>query len=61
MKIVTVKQYGGRIAEKVLVKDLGDVVLVTTREEWDSSVVQDREPITVGFRREYVVKESQAG
>jgi len=55
IKYVTVRQYGGRVVEKVLVKDQGDVLLVTTPEEWEISQREEREPVTVGFKREYVV------
>lgn len=52
---VTVREYGGRIVEKVLVREMGNVLMVTTPEEWNSSQVEEREPVTVGFRREYLV------
>lgn len=58
MKTVIVKQYGGSIAEKVVVEDRGDVLLVTTHEEWADSQREGREPIVVGFRREYVVRDA---
>lgn len=54
MKRVTVIQYGGTIAEKILVEDRGDVLLVTTEEEWRASEIEQRSPISVGFRKEYV-------
>jgi hypothetical protein len=54
--IVTVKEYGGTIAEKVLVEDRVDVLIVTTQEEWEKAQREGREPIVVGFRREYVVE-----
>jgi hypothetical protein len=53
---VTVRQYGGKIVEKVLVEDRGDVLLVTTPQEWAESQREDRDPIVVGFRREYLVE-----
>jgi|HubBroStandDraft_2_1064218.scaffolds.fasta_scaffold4098232_1 hypothetical protein len=53
---VTVREFGGRVVEKVLVEDLGDVILVTTPEEWKSSQIEQRKPVTVGFKREYIVK-----
>lgn len=58
LQLVTVRQYGGKIVEKVLVRDLGDTLLVTTPEEYKTSKLQKREPITVGFRREYLVEQS---
>ena len=56
-KRVTVIQYGGTIAEKILVEDRGEVLLVTTEEEWDAADVENRHPVAVGFRREYLVEE----
>jgi hypothetical protein len=53
---VTVIQYGGTIAEKILVEDRGDVLLVTTEEEWNASQSENRAPISVGFKAEYIVK-----
>jgi hypothetical protein len=43
-------------AEKILVEDEGDVLVVTTEEEWAASVAENRLPVTVGFKREYLVK-----
>ena len=55
-KRVTVIQYGGVVAEKILVEDRGDVLIVTTEEEWRVAESEGRPPISVGFRREYLVK-----
>lgn len=57
MKRVTVVEFGGAITEKILVKDCGEVLLVTTEEEWMASKAENRPPISVGFRREYMVEE----
>jgi len=54
---ISVREYGGRIVEKILVEDLGEVVLVTTPEEWDLAQSEQRKPITVGFKKEYVLGE----
>ncbi len=54
MKRVTVHVYGGTIAEKILVEDRGDVLLLTTETEWRAAERESRQPIVVGFRREYV-------
>jgi hypothetical protein len=56
MKRVTVIQFGGMIAEKILVEERGDVLIVTTEEEWAASVAENRPPVSVGFRREYLVE-----
>ena len=54
MKRVTVYIYGGTIAEKILVEDRGDVLLLTTEAEWSAAEKESRQPIVVGFRREYL-------
>jgi hypothetical protein len=55
MKRITVIQYGGTIAEKILVEDQGEVLIVTTEAEWMAAEAENRPPVTVGFRREYLV------
>jgi hypothetical protein len=59
MTKVTVIQYGGTIAEKILVEDRGEVLIVTTEAEWRASEAENRPPITVGFRREYLIENAQ--
>jgi hypothetical protein len=58
MKRVTVTQFGGTIAEKIVVEDRGDILLLTTEDEWEASKAENRPPISVGFRREYIVDKS---
>ncbi len=58
-KRVTVCQYGGTIAEKVVVQDLGDVLILTTEEEWEASQRENRDPVTVGFKRQYAIQDAQ--
>jgi hypothetical protein len=55
MKKVTVIQYGGTIAEKILVEERGEVLIVTTEAEWRAAKAENRPPVTVGFRREYLI------
>jgi hypothetical protein len=55
INMVTVVVYGGETASKVLVHDLGEVLLVTTRSEWEAAQSERREPVTVGFKREYLI------
>jgi hypothetical protein len=59
MKKVTVVQYGGTIAEKILVEDRGEVLLVTTEAEWRAAERENRLPVSVGFRREYLVESAR--
>ena len=57
MKRVTVMQYGGVTAEKILVEDRGEVLILTTEEEWVAAQSEGRDPIVVGFKREYLLPE----
>jgi hypothetical protein len=61
MKRVTVITFGGTISTKVLVEDRGSVLIVTSEGEWTASQRESREPVVVGFRREYVVEEPEEG
>jgi len=54
-KPVTLKSISG-VVERVLVKDLGTVVLVCRKEEYAAAQDAGREPVTVGVRREDVVE-----
>jgi hypothetical protein len=56
MKTVNVVVYGGAIEEKILVEDRGDVLIVTTKDEWKVAEHENRPPVAVGFRREYLVE-----
>jgi hypothetical protein len=56
MKRVTVIQFGGTISTKILVEDKGDVLLVTSEEEWEASQRESRSPVVVGFRREFLTE-----
>ncbi len=55
MKTVTVVVYGGTIEEKILVEDRGDVLVLTTKDEWRAAETENRPPVGVGFKREYLV------
>jgi hypothetical protein len=57
MKRVTVIEFGDTISTKILVEDRGDVLILTTEQEWERSKIEKRPPVVVGFRREYVVEE----
>ena len=56
MKRVTVLVYGGAIEEKFLVEDRGEVLILTTEEEWSAATAESRPPVVIGFRREYLVE-----
>lgn len=56
INMVTVKEYGDKVSQKVLVEEREGVLIVTTKEEWDRSQRESRAPIVVGFRREYLTE-----
>lgn len=55
LRVVTVAQFGGKIAEMVVVQDLGEVFLLTKPEEWHTAQQEKREPISIGFSKKYVI------
>jgi len=59
IKRVTVREFGDVLAEKIIMDDLGDVLLVTTELEWEASQRERRPPVSVGFRKEYVCQKSR--
>jgi hypothetical protein len=58
MQRVTVIEFGGRAVEKVVVSDLGNILLVTTPFEYESAKYEKRKPLTVGFKKSYVIDDS---
>lgn len=47
---------GNKRISRVLVSVENDVYFVCKREEFESSKREGREPVCIGFRREYVLK-----
>ena len=56
MQRVTVRVFGGATEEKILVNEEENVLIVTTEEEFKASERENRPPVAVGFRLEYLVK-----
>lgn len=52
---VRLKAYGGEIIERRVVAVEGDTVAVCTDQEYAQAAKEGREPLSVGFKREYVV------
>jgi hypothetical protein len=46
--------------ERVLVKELGEVVLVCRKEEWDRAKGAGQEPTAVGFKRADLIQMQKA-
>ena len=55
--IITLRSSQGLI-RRVMVRDLGEVVLVCREEEIIAAKKEHREPILVGFKKEDVIKEN---
>lgn len=53
-KKVTLRSSLGQI-QRILVKDLGEIVLVCREEEYAQAVTEGREPVTIGFPRVDIV------
>jgi hypothetical protein len=54
-KVVKVKLYGGEIAERRLIADKGDVVVICAEQEYLDAQNEGREPSGLGFPREDVL------
>lgn len=52
--IVNVQAAGERQLRRCVVEDRGEIVLITTTEEYEQAQVERREPVSIGFRREWV-------
>jgi hypothetical protein len=51
---VTVNSFCGKIV-RIVVQDLGDVVLVTKKETYESAKRAGNQPVSIGFRRSDVL------
>ncbi len=60
-KRVRLKAYGGEIIERRVVAVEGDTVAVCTEKEYAQAAKEGREPLSVGFRREYVIAQEPTG
>ena len=54
-KKVSVIADGDVVIERIVVSVENDVYFVCKREEFEQAKLEDRDPICIGFRREYVV------
>ena len=59
MERVTVVEFGGMISTKILIEDRGDVLILTSEEEFEKAERESRAPVVVGFRREYLAENAQ--
>ena len=57
INIVTLKSSQGQI-RRILVRDLGEIVLVCREEEYFNAKKERREPIVVGFRRDDIIAQT---
>ena len=54
-KEVSLVQFDGSVVERVLVAVENGYLFVCRREEWDMARNEQREPMCIGFRAEYLV------
>jgi hypothetical protein len=54
-QLLTVVADGDEIISRVLVSVENGVYFVCKREEYEAAKAQDREPVCIGFKKEYVV------
>ena len=54
LKEVTVTVFGGQKVQRVVVKDLGETVLVCKREELEAAARENREPLAVGIKKDHI-------
>jgi len=55
-QMVTVRLYGGSVAERRVVAEKGDVVVICSEDEYQDSLREGREPSGVGFPQTDVVE-----
>jgi hypothetical protein len=57
---VRVNAFGGKRPIVIVVEDRENVVLICKPEEYERALAEQRDPITVGFRKDDVVLENAA-
>ncbi len=55
-QVVTVRLYGGGTAQRRVVEDKGNVVVICAEEEYVGAKRECREPVGLGFPREDVLE-----
>jgi len=56
---VVVQAAGNRKLRRIVVEDRAEVILISTEEEYASARAEGREPVSIGFRREWVEQISE--
>lgn len=59
VKKVYLNSSSGEI-ERVLVKEVGEILLVCRKEEWERAIRAGEEPITIGFKRADMIERDKA-
>lgn len=54
-KQVRLISYGDKIITRTVVSVAGDVIFVCKSEEFKRAEIDRRQPVSIGFRREYVL------
>jgi hypothetical protein len=55
-KRVNLIAYGGEIINRIVVSVEGDVYFVCKSEEFAQAKLEGREPVCIGFRKQYILK-----
>ena len=55
-QMVTVLLFGGETAQRRVIADKGDVVVICSEDEYQSALVEERPPSGLGFPREDVLE-----
>lgn len=53
---VFLKSSAGEI-ERILVQDMGDILLICRKEEWERAMAAHESPIAVGFKRTDLIRQ----
>jgi hypothetical protein len=59
-QVVTVRLYGGDTAQRRVISDKGEVVVICAEEEYANAKREGREPMGLGFPREDVFEMVEA-
>jgi hypothetical protein len=59
-QVVTVRLYGGETAQRRVIEDKGEVVVICAEEEYVNARREGRQPLGLGFPREDVFEMVEA-
>lgn len=53
---ILVRAFDGKVLERIVVADQGEVVIITKEEEYDAARREGREPLAVGFKKKDIIQ-----